>query len=92
MKKLAILDTDQNTIRNGSLLKGEMVDAAVGDPEELEANAFAGLMLMPSNKIKDQIEMLGIDESRVILDDVLALMDDSVEESQNGQFFTTVLK
>ena len=68
-------DTDQNTIRNGSLLKGEMVDDAVGDPEELEANAFAGLMLMPSNKIKDQIEMLGIDESRVILDDVLALMD-----------------
>lgn len=67
--------SDQNTIRNGSLLKGETVDAVTGGQEELEANAFAGLVLMPSKAVRDQIEMLGIDEKHIALDDVLALMD-----------------
>ena len=68
-------DTDQNTIRNGSLLKGETVDAVTGDQEELRANAFAGLMLMPSKTVRDQIEMLGIDEKHMTQDDILVLMD-----------------
>ena len=68
-------DTDQNTIRNGSLLKSETIDTAIGDQEELEANAFAGLTLMPTKSVRDQIDMLGIDEKNISLDDVLVLMD-----------------
>lgn len=68
-------DTDQNTIRTGSLLKEETVDTGTGDQEELEANAFAGLMLMPTKTLRDQIEMLGINETHISLDDILALMD-----------------
>lgn len=67
-------DTDQNTIRNGSLLKGEAVDNAVVQ-EELEANAFAGLILMPLKSVRDQIELLGIQEKSISLDDVLMMMD-----------------
>ena len=68
-------DTDQNTIRSGSLLKGETVDDAVGNQEELEANAFAGLILMPTKAVRDQLEMLGINEKHISLDDILVLMD-----------------
>ena len=68
-------DMDQNTIRNGSLLKRETVDDAAGDQEELEANAFAGLILMPTKAMRDQLEMLGINEKHISLDDILVLMD-----------------
>ena len=68
-------DTDQNTIRSGSLLKEETVDTAIGEQEELEANAFAGLMLMPSKSLRDQIEILGLHENDITMDDILILMD-----------------
>ncbi len=68
-------NTDQNTIRNGSLLNGETVDSIVDDQEELEANAFAGLILMPSDEVRQQIEIQGIDKKRISIDDVLVLMD-----------------
>lgn len=68
-------DTDQNTIRNGSLLKGEVSDTDILGQEELEANAFAGLILMPSKALRDQIDMLGIDKNHITIDDILVLMD-----------------
>lgn len=68
-------DQDLNTIRNGSILKGETVDSVTSDQEEIEANAFAGLLLMPSKAIRDQIALLGINEKRISLDEVVMLMD-----------------
>lgn len=68
-------DEDQNTIRNGSLLKGETVDSVSVAQEELEANAFAGLTLMPTTAVREQIDMLEIDEKHMTLDDVLLMMD-----------------
>lgn len=68
-------DTDQNTIRNGSLLKDEIADSVACDQEELEANAFAGLTLMPTKAVREQIDILGIDEKLLALDDVLVMMD-----------------
>lgn len=68
-------DMDQNTIRNGSILKEKTADSDATEQEELEANAFAGLLLMPSKAVRDQIKLLGIDERHITLDDVIALMD-----------------
>ena len=68
-------DTDQNTIRNGSLLKEAAVDDAGDDLEELEANAFAGLLLMPKEDILRLVESMSIDVKHLGLDDVLSLMD-----------------
>ena len=67
-------DTDQNTIRNGSLLKSETVDNAIAQ-EELEANAFAGLILMPSKSVRDQMELHGVQGKNISLDDVLVMME-----------------
>ena len=68
-------DTDQNTIRNGSLLKETAIDEGACSREELEANAFAGLLLMPGEDIQRQINTMGIDLKHLDLDDVLSLMD-----------------
>ena len=65
-------NTDKNTIRNGSMLKGETAEDAAMDQE---ANAFAGLILMPTKAVRDQLEMLGINEKHICLDDILVLMD-----------------
>ena len=68
-------DTDQNMIRNGSMLKDDESEGAVVDQEELEANAFAGLLLMPKGDVQRQIDSMSIDEKHIELDDVLSLMD-----------------
>lgn len=68
-------DTDQNIIRNGSLLKAENADGGSDDQEELEANAFAGLLLMPETAVCQQIDALGTDGRDVTQDDVLRMAD-----------------
>ena len=68
-------DTDQNTIRNGSLLKDTEIDEAGNNQEELEANAFAGLLMMPREDIQRQIDSMSIDIKHIELDDILSLMD-----------------
>ena len=68
-------DTDQNTIRNGSMIKGEDIDDAGNTMEEIEANAFAGLLLMPAEDIRRQMDSMSIDSKHIGLDDVLSLME-----------------
>lgn len=68
-------NVDQNLVRNGTILSTETVEEVVENQEELEANAFAGVLLMPSSCLRDQIEMLEIDINHIMIDDILALMD-----------------
>ena len=68
-------DTDQNSIRNGSMLHGKDEDDIVGDQEEIEANAFAGLLLAPSNSINEQIRIYGIDTKNIDIKAIIRLMD-----------------
>lgn len=68
-------ETDQSSIRNGSLLKASTADEAGKTQEELEANAFASLLLMPTSAVQDQLYVCGIDSKHITLDDVLTMMD-----------------
>ncbi len=68
-------DTDQNSIRNGSMLHGKDEDDIVGDQEEIEANAFAGLLLMPTDEVDKQLRLLSIEGTNISVDDVLYMMD-----------------
>lgn len=57
-----------------------MLDSATGDEtgrtqEDLEANAFAGLLLMPDQLLHEQILLYGLDKDLVTVDSVLMLMD-----------------
>lgn len=68
-------DVDQNIIRNGSLLNSDIANEVSNEPEDLEANAFAGLLLMPEGCVHEQMALYGIQKQNVELDDILTLMD-----------------
>lgn len=68
-------DINTNTIANGSLLKSENFDAAFASQEDLEANAFAGLLLMPDSSIFEQVRLYGIPRDNIDIDHVLLLME-----------------
>ena len=43
--------------------------------EDLEANAFAGLLLMPDSMLEEHLKLYGINSEKISVDDVLTLMD-----------------
>lgn len=67
--------TDTDTIRTVSVLESKVVDRVAMTQEDLEANAFAGLLLMPDNLMREQLKLYGINEANIELDDVLVLME-----------------
>lgn len=68
-------DINTNTITNGSLLESKIFDEVTASQEDLEANAFAGLLLMPDASLDEQFKMFGISKENVSVDDILILMD-----------------
>lgn len=67
--------TDMNTIQTGSVLESKVVDEIAITQEDLEANAFAGLLLMPCSFIYEQISLYGINRKHIEVDDILTLME-----------------
>lgn len=67
--------TDTDTIRTGSVLESKVVDEVAMTWEDLEANAFAGLLLMPDGLLREQIRLYGINEADITVDDILTLME-----------------
>ena len=72
---LYISDQDDSLSNNGSLLRSENMDDDTATREDKEANAFAGLLLVPDLQLLEQIEIYGIDKSKLDLDSVVKLMD-----------------
>lgn len=68
-------DINASTITNGSLLDSKTVDDVAATQEDLEANAFAGLLLMPDSSLAEQYKIFGISREKMAVDDVLVLMD-----------------
>lgn len=68
-------DINISTITSGSLLDSKTFDEAAASQEDLEANAFAGLLLMPDSSLVEQFKMFGISKDEMSIDDVLILMD-----------------
>lgn len=68
-------DMDPDTIAGGSLLDSKTADDMAVSQEDLEANAFAGLLLMPDGILDEQIKLYGIVGENITVDDVLTLME-----------------
>lgn len=68
-------DIDPDTIATGSLLDSKTADDTAVSQEDLEANAFAGLLLMPDSILDEQIKIYGINGDKLSVDDVLVLME-----------------
>ena len=68
-------DADQSYIKNGSMLDSDTANETGKTQEDVEANAFAGLLLMPDQLLSNQIDLFGIDKDDMDTDSVLSLMD-----------------
>lgn len=68
-------EINTSTITSGSLLDSKTFDEVAATQEDLEANAFAGLLLMPDASLFEQFKMFGISQDSMTVDDVLTLMD-----------------
>lgn len=68
-------DINTNTVTSGSLLDSRTGDEEAASQEDLEANAFAGLLLMPDASVIEQFKMFGLSKEKLDVDGVLVLMD-----------------
>lgn len=68
-------DMDQSIITGGSLLDSRTVDEEAVSQEDLEANAFAGLLLMSDIRMQEQVSLFGISGEDIKVDNILTLMD-----------------
>lgn len=68
-------DIDPGTIARGSLLDSKTADDMAVSQEDMEANAFAGLLLMPDSILDEQLKLYGITGGAINVDDVLTLME-----------------
>lgn len=68
-------DIDSDTIVSGSLLDSKTAVDMAASQEDLEANAFAGVLLMPDSMLDEQIKLYGIISEKITVDDVLMLME-----------------
>lgn len=66
---------DPELARSGSILNSKTIDAGTTEEEEMEANAFAGILLMPVDALEQQIRIYHIDKVSIGVDDILTLMD-----------------
>lgn len=68
-------DNDSELERSGSILDAHTIDSGTTQAEEMEANAFAGVLLAPDNSLEQQIKIFRIDRTNINTDDVLTLMN-----------------
>lgn len=68
-------ETNGSLLSEGSLLTADALDENVTSKEDIEANAFAGLLLAPGNAIHEQMDIYGIDKDNILIKDIIKLMD-----------------
>lgn len=68
-------ENDSELERAGSILDAKTIDDGTTLEEEMEANAFAGLLLASGEGLEQQIKIYRINRTDIGIDDVLTLMD-----------------
>ncbi len=66
---------DADLVSKGSMLNAVTMDDSSSEQEEMEANAFSGLLLVPADPLRQQIRIYGIEISEIAVKDVLMLME-----------------
>lgn len=65
---------DESVLRKGSFLSAAIIDEGIANLEDQKANAFAGLLLAPSNALHEQMEIYGVSKEKQSLEDIVQLM------------------
>jgi Zn-dependent peptidase ImmA (M78 family) len=68
-------ENDPELARSGSILESHTIDAGTTEEEEMEANAFAGVLLASVDDLNQQMRIFRIEKSDIGIDDILTLMD-----------------
>lgn len=68
-------DENQDLVFNGSILESKTIEESTTKEEELMANAFAGLLLVPSDILNEQLNIYKIRCDALSVKDVLMLME-----------------
>ena len=68
-------ENDQELATSGSILESKTIDTGTSEEEEMEANAFAGLLLVPVDDLEQQIRIYRISKEDMNIDGVLTLME-----------------
>lgn len=61
--------------KRGSILNAATIETGTAKEEEMEANAFAGTLLVPVDALEQQIRIYRINKKTIELKDILVLMD-----------------
>lgn len=69
-----IEEKDASVLRKGSLLNASDMNEDVKNNEDREANAFAGMLLIPSKVLFEQMKIYGISREKQNLEDIIQLM------------------
>lgn len=69
-----IENKDRSVLRKGSFLSAATMDVDAKKQEDREANAFAGLLLVPSSALCEQMRIYGIDSEKLGMEDIIRLM------------------
>ena len=68
-------ENDQELATSGSILESKTIDTGTSEEEEMQANAFAGLLLVPVDDLEQQIRIYHISKECMTIDGVLTLME-----------------
>ena len=68
-------ENDPELVTSGSILESKTIDTGTTEEEEMEANAFAGLILVPVDDLEQQIRIYQINRECITTDSILALME-----------------
>lgn len=70
-----ISNQDDSLSHTGSLLTSEDMSELAASKEDMEANAFAALLLAPASALNEQIDVYGLDKNSFNIDSLVRLMD-----------------
>lgn len=69
-----ISEYDESVLRKGSFLNAGVIDEEMKSQEDRDANAFAGLLLVSSDSLFEQMNIYGISREHQSLEDIIRLM------------------
>lgn len=68
-------DMDSELMQSGSILESEVIDDVAKELEDMEANAFAALLLAPRDRLEEQSSVYNLSYKNASVQTVLKIMD-----------------
>lgn len=67
--------SDSGLLQAGSILEANVIDDTAKELEDMEANAFAALLLAPKDRLDEQVDVYNLSFKNVAMQTILKIMD-----------------